>query len=126
MATKLAIIEDDLAIGQMYRRKFESLGYSVQLADNGEIGLQMVEQFQPEILLLDLMMPLMNGDEVLKQVRAHEWGKKVNVIILTNMGKEEAPDTLKGLNVTDYIVKAEMTPKQVADTVINAFGKPKP
>ena len=72
---------------------------------------------QPEIVLLDLMMPEMNGDEVLVKMRATDWGKNIKVIILTNMGEQEAPEILKGLNVSAFIVKADMTPRQVADLV---------
>jgi CheY-like chemotaxis protein len=63
------------------------------------------------------MMPEMNGDEMLKKLRATDWGKNIKVIILTNMGEQEAPAGLKGLNVEAFIVKAEMTPRQVAELV---------
>lgn len=116
---KIAIVEDDIAISQMYRIKFETEGFTVETAENGEIGLQMVEDFKPDILLLDLMMPVMNGDEMLAKLRETDFGKDLKVIILTNMGQEEAPDILDSLNVDSYIVKAEMTPKQVAEFVKN-------
>ena len=64
-STKVAIIEDDIAISQMYRLKFETEGYEVQTADNGKIGLELIEAFSPDIVLLDLMMPEMTGDEML-------------------------------------------------------------
>jgi len=117
MSKKVAIVEDDIAIAQMYRIKFESEGYNVETAENGLIGLEMVEAFSPDILLLDLMMPEMNGDEMLAKLRETDFGKDLKVIILTNMGESEAPDTLKTLNVDSFIVKAEMTPKQVAELV---------
>ena len=114
---KIAIIEDDLAISQMYRIKFESEGYEVETAPNGKLGLVLVEQMRPDIVLLDIMMPEMNGDEVLKKIRSTEWGKKIKVIILTNMGEQEAPEDLKSLDISAFIVKAEMTPRQVAEKV---------
>ncbi len=118
MATaKVAIIEDDMAISQMYRLKFETEGYEVQTADNGRLGLELVEEFKPDIILLDLMMPEMTGDEMLADLRKKPWGKDVTVIILTNMGEEEAPKSLKALGVHSFIVKAEMTPRQVAERV---------
>lgn len=117
MATKVAIVEDDAAISQMYRIKFESEGFEVETAENGKLGLAMAEAFKPDIILLDLMMPEMNGDEMLQQLRATEWGKDVRVIILTNMGEQEAPPIIKELNVRRFIVKAEMTPRQVAEMV---------
>jgi two-component system sensor histidine kinase/response regulator len=115
--TKIAIIEDDQAISQMYRIKFETEGYEVETAENGKLGLKLAESLKPDIILLDLMMPEMNGDEMLEKMRSTSWGKNIKVIILTNVGEQEAPDDLKQLNVRRFIVKAEMTPRQVAEMV---------
>lgn len=117
MKYKIAIIEDDLAIQQMYRMKFESEGFTVETADNGKGGLELVEHLQPDIILLDLMMPIMTGPEMLEELRGKDWGKDTPVIILTNMGKEEAPKQLEELDIKSFIVKAEMTPKQVVSQV---------
>lgn len=114
---KIAIIEDDQAISQMYRIKFEAEGFEVETAGNGELGLKLIEDMRPDIILLDLMMPVMNGDEMLTKLRETSWGKDLKVIILTNMGEQEAPDILKTLGVRKFIVKAEMTPRQVAEMV---------
>ena len=114
---KIAIIEDDQAISQMYRFKFEAEGYTVETAENGKLGLQLVESMKPDIILLDLMMPEMNGDEMLKRLRATDWGKNIKVIILTNMGEQEAPANLRQYHVEAFIVKADMTPRQVAELV---------
>lgn len=115
--TKIAIIEDDQAISQMYRMKFEADGFEVQLASDGKHGVAMVESFKPDIILLDIQMPEMNGDEALTRIRAHDWGKDVPVIILTNLGEEESPKSLGSLNVAGYIVKADLTPSQVVTRV---------
>lgn len=115
--TKVAIIEDDQAISQMYRFKFEGEGYDVQTAENGKVGLQLVESMKPDIILLDLMMPEMTGDQMLEKLRATSWGKDIKVIILTNMGEQEIPPRLKELNISAIILKADMTPRQVADLV---------
>jgi len=112
---KIAIVEDDLAIAQMYRMKFEAEGYHVDIAENGKLGLALCEQMKPDLVLLDLMMPEMNGDEMLEKMRATDWGKNIRVVVLTNVGEQEAPDKLKAMQVRAYIVKAEMTPKQVAE-----------
>jgi DNA-binding response OmpR family regulator len=117
MAIKIAIIEDDQAIAQMYRIKFEAENYEVETAENGRLGLELSEKMRPDIILLDLMMPEMSGDEMLIKLRETDWGKKIKVIILTNMGEQEAPDIIKQLDVRRFIVKAEMTPRQVAEMV---------
>ena len=115
--TKIAIVEDDQAISQMYRIKFEAEGYEVETDENGKLGLEMVEKIQPSIILLDLMMPEMNGDEMLALLRKTEWGKNVKVVILTNVGEQEIPEEVKSLGVSAVILKADMTPRQVAELV---------
>ena len=120
--TKIAIIEDDPAINQMYRMKFEATGFDVETAGDGETGIRMVEKFRPDIILLDLQMPNMNGNDALKEIRKEKSGKDIPVIILTNLGEEEAPDDLKSLNIHSYIVKADLTPSQVVAKVKDALG----
>lgn len=119
--TKIAIIEDDPVISQMYRMKFEAAEFEVELANNGKRGVGLVEAFSPDIILLDLQMPEMGGVEALEIIRKHDWGKTVPVIILTNMGKEESPKSLKTLGIHSYIVKANMTPNQVLAQVKKAL-----
>lgn len=114
---RIAIVEDDSTIAQMYSIKFENEGFQVAIAENGVLGLQLIEKMKPDVVLLDLMMPEMNGDQVLAKMRQTDWGKDIKVIILTNMGEQEAPATLRDFNVSAFIVKADMTPKQVAELV---------
>ena len=117
MATKIAIIEDDQAISQMYRLKFEAEGYEVETAENGQLGLELAEKIKPAIILLDLMMPVMSGEAMLAKLRATPWGKKLKVIILTNRGEQEIPEGVKDLDVSAIVLKAAMTPRQVAELV---------
>lgn len=117
MSIKVAIVEDDQAISQMYRIKFEGEGYEVETAENGKLGLELAEKMKPDVILLDLMMPEMTGDEMLEKLRKESWGQNIKVIILTNMGEQEAPPILRELGVKRFIVKAEMTPRQVAEMV---------
>lgn len=119
--TKIAIIEDDPVISQMYRMKFEADGFEVELANNGKRGVSMVETFKPDMILLDLQMPEMGGAEALEIMRKTEWGKDTPVIILTNMGEEESPKSLRSLGIHSYIVKANMTPRQVVQVVKDAL-----
>ncbi len=120
--TKIAIIEDDPVINQMYRMKFESEGFDVEMAADGHQGVALVKAFQPDIILLDLQMPHVDGAEALAEIRKADWGKDIPVLILTNLGEEEAPDILKTLNVSSYIVKADYTPKQVVARVKETLG----
>jgi len=117
MAAKVAIIEDDPAISQMYRFKFEAEGYEVETAGNGKLGLGLAQKMKPDIILLDLMMPEMNGDEMLEKMRATKWGSDIKVVVLTNKGEQEIPEKVRTLNVSAVILKADMTPRQVAELV---------
>jgi DNA-binding response OmpR family regulator len=114
---KIAIVEDDQAISMMYRIKFESEGFDVDTAENGKLGLVLIEKMKPDIVLLDLMMPEMNGEEMLRALRATDWGKSQKVVVLTNMGEQEVPESVKDMGVLAFILKADMTPRQVADLV---------
>jgi DNA-binding response OmpR family regulator len=114
---KVAIIEDDQAISQMYRFKFEAEGFTVNTAENGKLGLALVEDMRPDIILLDIMMPEMTGDEMLAKLRQKSWGKDIKVVILTNKGEQEIPEGVKALNVSAVILKSDMTPRQVAELV---------
>ena len=120
---KIAIIEDDQAISQMYRMKFENDGYEVETAENGKIGLELVEKMKPDIILLDIMMPEMNSDEMLKKLRDEPWGKNIKVLVLTNIGEQELPKSLSTMDVLGIIMKAELTPRQVSLRVKSELEK---
>lgn len=119
--TKIAIIEDDPVISQMYRMKFEADGFDVQLANNGKRGVALVEDFSPDLILLDLQMPEMDGTDALEIIRKNDWGKDIPVIILTNLGEEESPKKIRALGIHSYIVKANLTPRQVVQRVKEAL-----
>jgi DNA-binding response OmpR family regulator len=120
--TKIAIVEDDPVISQMYRMKFEADGFDVQLANNGKRGVALVEAFIPDMILMDLQMPEMGGAEALGLIRQSDWGKNIPVIILTNLGEEEAPKEIRSLGIHSYIVKADLTPRQVVQRVKEALA----
>lgn len=115
--TTIAIIEDDQVINQMYRMKFEAAGFEVVSASDGEAGVKVVQRANPDIILLDLQMPNMNGTEALQKIRYQPANANTPVIILTNLGEEEAPAELRRLGIDSYIVKANLTPSQVVARV---------
>jgi len=114
---KVAIVEDNEALASMYEFKLKNSGYEVRRAANGAEGLKLVKEFGPDLILLDLRMPVMNGDEMLERMRSTDHGSNIRVIILTNISKDEAPMSLRFLAVDRYVVKAHHTPKQVVDIV---------
>lgn len=114
---KIAIIEDDIAIVQMYRTKFEKSGYTVETAGDGLTGLQLITAFKPDVILLDLMMPNMSGLDMLSNLRRQPGGREAKVVVLTNMGDTETATKVYKMAANDFIVKAEMTPKEVEERV---------
>lgn len=114
---KIAIIEDDRTILEMYTLKFQAEGFTVYRAVDGQEGLQVLCGTKPDIILLDLMMPVMGGEALLRELRKTDWGKQIPVIIMTNVSKDEAPEGLEALKVADYIIKANSTPHTVLEKV---------
>lgn len=114
---KVVIVEDEPSINEMYRLKFEFEGFEVRSAFNGQEGLQIIDDFKPLVVLLDLKMPVMSGEDMLEKLRSTDAGSDVRVIVLTNISRDEAPHKLRFLNVDRYMVKAHHTPSQVVDVV---------
>lgn len=113
----VVIIEDDPTILEMYTLKFTAEGYRVFTAKNGEEGLKVLHGVKADVILLDIMMPVMDGVTMLSKLRQTQWGKQLPVFILTNMSQDEAPKELQSLDVKGYIIKANVTPQQVVDVV---------
>lgn len=113
----ILIVEDEAAIREMYNFKFSKSGFKVHTANDGQQGLAACQKYKPDLVLLDIKMPVMSGDEMLEKLRKTDWGAGTRVIILTNISRDEAPHTLRMLHVDRYIVKAHHTPAQVLDIV---------
>ena len=120
---KVLIIEDEEMLVNMYISKFEKEGYQAEKASNGRIGLEQAKKIKPDIILLDIMMPEMDGFMVLKNLKTDTGTKNIPIIMLTNLGQEE--DIKKGikLGAIDYLVKANLTPAQVVDKVKEILKK---
>jgi DNA-binding response OmpR family regulator len=114
---RVLIVEDDGPIRNLYALKLEKEGFVTETAVNGQEGLEKAAQFKPDLILLDLRMPVMSGDEMLLRLRETDWGSEIRVIILTNISKTEAPHSLRLLHVDRYIVKVHQTPTQVVEMV---------
>lgn len=120
---KIVVIEDDRAISGMYEFKLKQSGYDVRVAYDGVSGLRVIREFRPGLILLDLRMPHMSGDDMLEQLRQTEEGAHVRVVVLTNISKDEAPMKLRFLNVDRYVVKAHHTPAQVLEIIDEITGR---
>ena len=114
---KIILVEDDELLAEIYQTRLRLAGYNCLRANNGLAGLELIKKELPDLVLLDLMMPIMSGDEVLQAMRDSEWGKKIKVIILTNISEAEAPNGIEELGIEKYIVKANLVHDELAETV---------
>lgn len=114
---KILIIEDDRYISKMYQLKLSLEGYEVQVAENGREGVDRVKEFMPDIILLDILMPELDGFEVLKIVKGDEATKDIPVLIMSNLGQEDHVEKGMKLGAIGYIVKSQYTPSKVVEKI---------
>lgn len=120
---KVALIEDDAAIVQMYTMALKlKTDFEVKVANDGAEGLDLIKSFDPDIILLDMMMPHMSGVEALTRLRKLPHGEKYKVIALTNMKDADTVAKIKQLQVSDYLVKAEQSPSTLIKRIQDILG----
>jgi len=120
---KIVIVEDNEALADVYRTRLELIGYQCFVANDGIAALYYIQQELPDLVLLDLMVPAIAGDEVLKRMRVSEWGKNIPVLIISNLNEDDAPTGLRELGIVNYIVKARLENNQL-DLIVNNILKP--
>lgn len=121
---KVLIVEDEKMLADMYGTKFSMDGFEVSKANDGETGLAMVKSVVPDIVLLDVIMPKLDGFAVLTAIRKDAAIKDIPVILLTNLGQEEDVKKGKELGANDYFVKANHTPAEVVTKVKQVLNIP--
>lgn len=116
-AARVLLVEDDTFLAGMYVTKLELEGFDVELATDGQTGWQMAQKSVPNIILLDVLIPKMDGFQVLTNIRADDTTKHIPVILLTNLGQKD--DVAKGLDLgaDDYLIKAHFMPSEVVDKI---------
>lgn len=119
------LIEDDPFIAQMYALKFKQTPYNLVIGHDGEEGLALISEKKPVMVLLDVILPKMDGFTILQKIKSDEATKHTPVVLLTNLGQEQ--DIKKGMDLgaADYIVKAHYTPQEVVQKVESILGKNK-
>lgn len=115
---KIVIVEDNEALADIYKTRLEAQGYLVFTASDGIAALYIIQKELPDLVLLDLMVPAIAGDEVLKRMRVSEWGKAIPVHIISNLNEADAPAGLRDLGITGYTVKANLSDNQL-DLLVN-------
>lgn len=121
MAKKILIIEDDKFLRELIARKLMENNFSISEAIDGEEGIKKIKEEKPDLILLDLILPGIDGFEVLGRMKEDEEVSSTPVIILSNLGQKE--DVEKGLNLgaVDYLIKAHFTPSEIIEKIKNAL-----
>jgi len=120
---KLIIIEDEETLLNLLDKKLNQEGYSVDIARDGEEGLEKIRNNRPDLILLDIVMPKMGGFEVMEILRKDEELNTIPIIIISNSGQPVELDRAKELGVVDWLIKTDFDPQEVVDKVKKQFNK---
>jgi len=122
-ALKIVIAEDNASLADIYKTRLELIGYTVFVAYDGQNALEVIEREKPALVLLDMMMPRVAGDEVLRRMRATDWGKDIRVFIISNLNEADAPAGLRELGIEGYAVKMNLSNDDI-DKLVDNILKP--
>ncbi len=114
---KLLIVEDDFFIRDIYTIEAQDKGFEVRVSGDGEDALRQVESFMPDVILLDIMLPKLDGGGVTKRLKANERFRNIPIIIITNLEDQPKERELRELGVADYMYKVKNTPASVIEKV---------
>lgn len=114
---KIVIVEDNTNLAEIYKIRLDLLGYECHVAYDGEEALAIIQTNQPDLVLLDLMVPKIAGDQILAKMRASEWGKNIRVYIISNLNEADAPEGLRDYGIEGYAVKANLNDDDIDNLV---------
>ncbi len=120
---KILLVDDDVFLRDMYATKFGELGHEVTTAETGEIALVEIEKTPFDVVLLDMIMPGMNGVELLKKIQEKGMEKRPICIVLSNQGGKEEIEAAQNAGAKGYIIKAELIPSEVVAEVTKLVSK---
>ena len=120
---KILIVDDDPFILDMYILKFKEKGFDVDTARDGKTALEKIDSYDPEVVLLDVVMPVMDGFEVLQELKKRKSASRAKIVLLTNLGQKEDVERGMELGAHDYIIKAHFTPSEVVEKVKSLLQK---
>lgn len=120
---QVVIVEDQPSLAEIYKTRLELNGYPCVVANDGIEALVAIEKNRPELVMLDLMMPKLSGDQVLKVMRSTDWGEDIKVLIISNLNEAEAPAGLRDLGIVDYLIKANLSNDQI-DQIVGSILRP--
>jgi DNA-binding response OmpR family regulator len=119
---KLLIVEDEKSLSLPLKERFLSEGFGVDVAPNGLEGLKMTEESKPDVILLDLIMPEMRGEEFLDRLRENNDTKDIPVIVLTNLSNMESLSKVIEDGVYEYLIKADSSLEGIVERVKNKIS----
>ena len=120
---KIVIVEDNTSLADIYKTRLEILGYTCFVAYDGIAALALIEKEMPNLVLLDLMVPKIAGDQILETMRKSDWGRSIPVYIISNLNEVDAPAGLREMGIEGYAVKANLSNDQL-DQLVEAILKP--
>lgn len=120
---KIVIVEDDESLADIYKTRLEMIGYICFIAHDGIEALAIIEKERPSLVLLDLMLPKLAGDQMLKVMRTTEWGRRVKVLVISNLNEADAPAGLREQGIEGYAVKANLSDDQI-DQLVDGILRP--
>ena len=120
---QIVVVEDQTSLAEIYQTRLQLLGYKVVVAYDGIQALVEIEKNRPQLVLLDLMLPKLSGEQILKVMRSSDWGEDIKVIIISNLNEADAPAGLRDLRIDGYFVKANLSDDQV-DQIVGTIMKP--
>jgi CheY-like chemotaxis protein len=123
LSQKIVIVEDNTALADIYKTRLELIGYTCFVANDGLLGLELIKRELPDLVLLDLMVPKIAGDQILETMRASDWGKDIRVLIVSNLNEADAPAGLRAQGIEGYAVKANLSNDQL-DRLVDNILKP--
>ena len=125
MKPKVLLVEDDPSLAQIYKLELEIDGFEVITATDGEAGLASAKTGQPALILLDIVLPKLNGLAVLEQLKKDEGVKNIPVIVITNFGQEDNVKKAFTLGAEDFVLKYQTTPAELAKKIKDTLSKSK-
>lgn len=120
---KVVIVEDNVSLADIYKTRLELLGYTCFVAIDGLQALSLIEKERPDLVLLDIMLPKLAGDQILQIMRTNDWGKDTKVLIISNLSEADAPAGIRDNGIEGYAVKANLSNDQL-DQLVDSILKP--
>lgn len=122
--TKILVVEDDLFMVDLLTRELKKSGFEIAVAKTGREGVEMFSEVKPDLILLDIILPDLNGFDALREIRRIPEGHEAKVVILSNLGDESDKEEGKRLGALDYLVKANFSLPEIVERVRAALAAP--